>query len=277
MFGQNVGVMMSYMKTAGLLQRGAQVYASRKSRFIDVIPTEDFSDEEPEAGFIGTGTGAYPDYDEPITDVSTDVDEVLKAADEYLEAVNTPPKSVIPIQPLGNYDFASLYGLGSATSEPAKIEPVKIERPVVEPEPVKVEPVKVAPEPVKVAPIPEPAVQATPVVTPQPKAPETPKTQPITQAIKPPTQAPTQAVKPPTQTQQSRPIPTPTTQQSERASIPDITGMNLKTQAVTIARWCGTTFMQEDVLFGAFGKTTILKLVSEGYLVKTKKGILLGS
>ncbi len=231
MFGQNVGVMMSYMKTASLLQRGAHVYASRKARFIDVIPTEDI----PEAVFIGTDTEEYTEPTmELSSDLSTDVDEVLKAADEFLEAAeSTPKQGVIPIQPLGNYDFASLYGLGAVASEP---------------------------------------VVQTP---PQPKAPtppkaQTPVTQPATQSIK-------QATQPATQVAQSRPIQSPTTQQPDEASAPDISGMNLKTQALTIARWYGKTIMQEEVLFGAFGKSTILKLVSEGYLVKTKKGILLGS
>lgn len=235
MFGQNVGVMMSYMKTASLLQRGAHVYASRKARFIDVIPTEDYSDDISEAGFIGADTEEYTEPTmELSSNLSTDVDEVLKAADEFLEAAeSTPKQGVIPIQPLGNYDFASLYGLGAIASEP---------------------------------------VVQTP---PQPKAPtppkaQTPVTQPATQSIK-------QATQPATQVAQSRPIQSPTTQQPDEASAPDISGMNLKTQALTIARWYGKTIMQEEVLFGAFGKSTILKLVSEGYLVKTKKGILLGS
>lgn len=235
MFGQNVGVMMSYMKTASLLQRGAHVYASRKARFIDVIPTEDYSDDISEAGFIGTDTEEYTEPTKELSsDLSTDVDEVLKAADEFLEAAeSTPKQGVIPIQPLGNYDFASLYGLGAIASEP---------------------------------------VVQTPL---QPKAPtpskaQTPVTQPATQSIK-------QATQPATQVVQSRPIQSPTTQQPDEASAPDISGMNLKTQALTIARWYGKTIMQEEVLFGAFGKSTILKLVSEGYLVKTKKGILLGS
>jgi len=242
MFGQNVGVMMSYMKTASLLQRGAHVYASRKARFIDVIPTEDYSDDIPEAGFIGTDTEEYTEPTmELSSDLSTDVDEVLKAADEFLEAAeSTPKQGVIPIQPLGNYDFASLYGLGAVASEP---------------------------------------VVQTP---PQPKAPtppkaQTPVTQPATQSVKQATQSATQSVKQATQVAQSRPIQSPTTQQPDEASAPDISGMNLKTQALTIARWYGKTIMQEEVLFGAFGKSTILKLVSEGYLVKTKKGILLGS
>ena len=235
MFGQNVGVMMSYMKTASLLQRGAHVYASRKARFIDVIPTEDYSEDIPEAGFIGTDTEEYTEPTmELSSNLSTDVDEVLKAADEFLEAVeSTPKQGVIPIQPLGNYDFASLYGLGAIASEP---------------------------------------VVQTP---PQPKAPTPPKAQtPVTQ---PATQSVKQATQPATQVAQSRPIQSPTTQQPDEASAPDISGMNLKTQALTIARWYGKTIMQEEVLFGAFGKSTILKLVSEGYLVKTKKGILLGS
>lgn len=235
MFGQNVGVMMSYMKTASLLQRGAHVYASRKARFIDVIPTEDYSDDISEAGFIGADTEEYTEPTMALSsDLSTDVDEVLKAADEFLEAVeSTPKQGVIPIQPLGNYDFASLYGLGAIASEP---------------------------------------VVQTPL---QPKAPtpskaQTPVTQPATQSVK-------QATQPATQVAQSRPIQSPTTQQPDEASAPDISGMNLKTQALTIARWYGKTIMQEEVLFGAFGKSTILKLVSEGYLVKSKKGILLGS
>lgn len=235
MFGQNVGVMMSYMKTASLLQRGAHVYASRKARFIDVIPTEDYSDDISEAGFIGADTEEYTEPTmELSSNLSTDVDEVLKAADEFLEAVeSTPKQGVIPIQPLGNYDFASLYGLGAIASEP---------------------------------------VVQTPL---QPKAPtpskaQTPVTQPATQSVK-------QATQPATQVAQSRPIQSPTTQQPDEASAPDISGMNLKTQALTIARWYGKTIMQEEVLFGAFGKSTILKLVSEGYLVKSKKGILLGS
>lgn len=235
MFGQNVGVMMSYMKTASLLQRGAHVYASRKARFIDVIPTEDYSEDIPEAVFIGTDTEEYTEPTmELSSDLSTDVDEVLKAADEFLEAAEfTPKQGVIPIQPLGNYDFASLYGLGAVASEP---------------------------------------VVQTP---PQPKAPTPPKAQtPVTQ---PATQSVKQATQPATQVAQSRPIQSPTTQQPDEASAPDISGMNLKTQALTIARWYGKTIMQEEVLFGAFGKSTILKLVSEGYLVKTKKGILLGS
>ena len=235
MFGQNVGVMMSYMKTASLLQRGAHVYASRKARFIDVIPTEDYSVDIPEAGFIGTDTEEYTEPTmELSSDLSTDVDEVLKATDEFLEAVeSTPKQGVIPIQPLGNYDFASLYGLGAVASEP---------------------------------------VVQTP---PQPKAPTPPKAQtPVTQ---PATQSVKQATQPATQVAQSRPIQSPTTQQPDEASAPDISGMNLKTQALTIARWYGKTIMQEEVLFGAFGKSTILKLVSEGYLVKSKKGILLGS
>lgn len=235
MFGQNVGVMMSYMKTASLLQRGAHVYASRKARFIDVIPTEDYSEDIPEAGFISADTEEYTEPTmELSSNLSTDVDEVLKAADEFLDAAEfTPKQGVIPIQPLGNYDFASLYGLGAVASEP---------------------------------------VVQTP---PQPKAPtppkaQTPVTQPATQSIK-------QATQPATQVAQSRPIQSPTTQQPDEASAPDISGMNLKTQALTIARWYGKTIMKEEVLFGAFGKSTILKLVSEGYLVKTKKGILLGS
>lgn len=235
MFGQNVGVMMSYMKTASLLQRGAHVYASRKARFIDVIPTEDYSEDIPEAVFIGTDTEEYTEPTMALSsDISTDVDEVLKATDEFLEAVeSTSKQGVIPIQPLGNYDFASLYGLGAIASEP---------------------------------------VVQTPL---QPKAPtpskaQTPVTQPATQSVK-------QATQPATQVAQSRPIQSPTTQQPDEASAPDISGMNLKTQALTIARWYGKTIMQEEVLFGAFGKSTILKLVSEGYLVKTKKGILLGS
>ena len=112
---------------------------------------------------------------------------------------------------------------------------------------------------------------------PQPKAPTPPKAQksPVTQ---PATQSIKQATQPATQVAQSKPrIQSPTTQQPDEASAPDISGMNLKTQALTIARWYGKTIMQEEVLFGAFGKSTILKLVSEGYLVKTKKGILLGS
>lgn len=235
MFGQNVGVMMSYMKTASLLQRGAHVYASRKARFIDVIPTEDCSDDISEAGFIGADTEEYTEPTMALSsDISTDVDEVLKATDEFLEAVeSTSKQGVIPIQPLGNYDFASLYGLGAIASEP---------------------------------------VVQTP---PQPKAPTPPKAQtPVTQ---PATQSKKQATQPATQVAQSRPIQSPTTQQPDEASAPDISGMNLKTQALTIARWYGKTIMQEEVLFGAFGKSTILKLVSEGYLVKTKKGILLGS
>lgn len=235
MFGQNVGVMMSYMKTASLLQRGAHVYASRKARFIDVIPTEDYSDDISEAGFIGADTEEYTEPTmELSSDLSTDVDVVLKATDEFLEAVeSTSKQGVIPIQPLGNYDFASLYGLGAIASEP---------------------------------------VVQTPL---QPKAPtpskaQTPVTQPATQSVK-------QATQPATQVAQSRPIQSPTTQQPDEASAPDISGMNLKTQALTIARWYGKTIMQEEVLFGAFGKSTILKLVSEGYLVKSKKGILLGS
>jgi len=235
MFGQNVGVMMSYMKTASLLQRGAHVYASRKARFIDVIPTEDYSDDISEAGFIGTDTEEYTEPTmELSSDLSTDVDEVLKAADEFLEAVeSTPKQGVIPIQPLGNYDFASLYGLGAIASEPVVQTPLQPKAP-------------------------------TP-----PKA-QTPVTQPATQSVK-------QATQPATQVAQSRPIQSPTTQQPDEASAPDISGMNLKTQALTIARWYGKTIMQEEVLFGAFGKSTILKLVSEGYLVKSKKGILLGS
>ena len=229
MFGQNVGVMMSYMKTASLLQRGAHVYASRKARFIDVIPTEDYSDDISEAGFIGADTEEYTEPTMALSsDISTDVDEVLKAADEFLEAAeSTPKQGVIPIQPLGNYDFASLYGLGAVASEP---------------------------------------VVQTP---PQPKAPTPPKAQtPVTQ---PATQSVKQATQPATQVAQSRPIQSPTTQQPDEASAPDISGMNLKTQALTIARWYGKTIMQEEVLFGAFGKSTILKLVSEGYLVKSKK------
>ena len=235
MFGQNVGVMMSYMKTAGLLQRGAHVYASRKARFIDVIPTEDYSDDISEAGFIGTDTEEYTEPTMALSsDISTDVDEVLKATDEFLEAVeSTSKQGVIPIQPLGNYDFASLYGLGAIASEPVVQTPLQPKAP-------------------------------TP-----PKA-QTPVTQPATQSVK-------QATQPATQVAQSRPIQSPTTQQPDEASAPDISGMNLKTQALTIARWYGKTIMQEEVLFGAFGKSTILKLVSEGYLVKTKKGILLGS
>ena len=235
MFGQNVGVMMSYMKTASLLQRGAHVYASRKARFIDVIPTEDYSEDIPEAGFIGTDTEEYTEPTmELSSNLSTDVDEVLKAADEFLEAAeSTPKQGVIPIQPLGNYDFASLYGLGAIASEPVVQTPLQPKAP-------------------------------TP-----PKA-QTPVTQPATQSVK-------QATQPATQVAQSRPIQSPTTQQPDEASAPDISGMNLKTQALTIARWYGKTIMQEEVLFGAFGKSTILKLVSEGYLVKTKKGILLGS
>lgn len=235
MFGQNVGVMMSYMKTASLLQRGAHVYASRKARFIDVIPTEDYSDDISEAGFIGTDTEEYTEPTMALSsDLSTDVDEVLKATDEFLEAVeSTPKQGVIPIQPLGNYDFASLYGLGAIASEPVVQTPLQPKAP-------------------------------TP-----PKA-QTPVTQPATQSVK-------QATQPATQVAQSRPIQSPTTQQPDEASAPDISGMNLKTQALTIARWYGKTIMQEEVLFGAFGKSTILKLVSEGYLVKSKKGILLGS
>ena len=235
MFGQNVGVMMSYMKTASLLQRGAHVYASRKARFIDVIPTEDYSEDIPEAGFIGADTEEYTEPTmELSSNLSTDVDEVLKAADEFLEAAeSTPKQGVIPIQPLGNYDFASLYGLGAIASEPVVQTPLQPKAP-------------------------------TP-----PKA-QTPVTQPATQSVK-------QATQPATQVAQSRPIQPPTTQQPDEASAPDISGMNLKTQALTIARWYGKTIMQEEVLFGAFGKSTILKLVSEGYLVKTKKGILLGS
>lgn len=235
MFGQNVGVMMSYMKTASLLQRGAHVYASRKARFIDVIPTEDYSDDISEAGFIGTDTEEYTEPTvELSSDLSTDVDEVLKATDEFLEAVeSTPKQGVIPIQPLGNYDFASLYGLGAIASEPVVQTPLQPKAP-------------------------------TP-----PKA-QTPVTQPATQSVK-------QATQPATQVAQSRPIQSPTTQQPDEASAPDISGMNLKTQALTIARWYGKTIMQEEDLFGAFGKSTILKLVSEGYLVKSKKGILLGS
>lgn len=235
MFGQNVGVMMSYMKTASLLQRGAHVYASRKARFIDVIPTEDYSDDISEAGFIGADTEEYTEPTmELSSDLSTDVDEVLKATDEFLEAVeSTSKQGVIPIQPLGNYDFASLYGLGAIASEPVVQTPLQPKAP-------------------------------TP-----PKA-QTPVTQPATQSVK-------QATQPATQVAQSRPIQSPTTQQPDEASAPDISGMNLKTQALTIARWYGKTIMQEEVLFGAFGKSTILKLVSEGYLVKTKKGILLGS
>lgn len=235
MFGQNVGVMMSYMKTASLLQRGAHVYASRKARFIDVIPTEDYSDDISEAGFIGADTEEYTEPTMALSsDISTDVDEVLKAADEFLEAAeSTPKQGVIPIQPLGNYDFASLYGLGAVASEPVVQTPLQPKAP-------------------------------TP-----PKA-QTPVTQPATQSVK-------QATQPATQVAQSRPIQSPTTQQPDEASAPDISGMNLKTQALTIARWYGKTIMQEEVLFGAFGKSTILKLVSEGYLVKSKKGILLGS
>lgn len=235
MFGQNVGVMMSYMKTASLLQRGAHVYASRKARFIDVIPTEDYSDDISEAGFIGTDTEEYTEPTvELSSDLSTDVDEVLKATDEFLEAVeSTSKQGVIPIQPLGNYDFASLYGLGAIASEPVVQTPLQPKAP-------------------------------TP-----PKA-QTPVTQPATQSVK-------QATQPATQVAQSRPIQSPTTQQLDEASAPDISGMNLKTQALTIARWYGKTIMQEEDLFGAFGKSTILKLVSEGYLVKSKKGILLGS
>lgn len=264
MFGQNVGVMMSYMKTASLLQRGAHVYASRKARFIDVIPTEDYSEDIPEAVFIGTDTEEYTEPTmELSSDLSTDVDEVLKAADEFLEAAEfTPKQGVIPIQPLGNYDFASLYGLGAVASEPEIEEPVKIEESVkAKPEPIiipEVQPAVTVKQTV-VAPS-EPVVQTSP----QPKAPTLPKAQtPVTQ--------------PATQVAQSRPIQSPTTQQPDEASAPDISGMNLKTQALTIARWYGKTIMQEEVLFGAFGKSTILKLVSEGYLVKTKKGILLGS
>ncbi len=239
MFGQNVGVMMSYMKTASLLQRGAHVYASRKARFIDVIPTEDYSDDISEAGFIGADTEEYTEPTMALSsDLSTDVDEVLKATDEFLEAVeSTPKQGVIPIQPLGNYDFASLYGLGAIASEPVVQTPLQPKAP-------------------------------TP-----PKA-QTPVTQPATQSVKQATQPATQ---PATQVAQSRPIQSPTTQQPDEASAPDISGMNLKTQALTIARWYGKTIMQEEVLFGAFGKSTILKLVSEGYLVKSKKGILLGS
>ena len=127
MFGQNVGVMMSYMKTASLLQRGAHVYASRKARFIDVIPTEDYSDDISEAGFIGADTEEYTEPTMALSsDISTDVDEVLKATDEFLEAVeSTSKQGVIPIQPLGNYDFASLYGLGAVASEPVVQTPLQ--------------------------------------------------------------------------------------------------------------------------------------------------------
>ena len=92
---------MSYMKTASLLQRGAHVYASRKARFIDVIPTEDYSEDIPEAGFIGTDTEEYTEPTmELSSNLSTDVDEVLKAQMNSWRPESTPKQEVIPIQPV---------------------------------------------------------------------------------------------------------------------------------------------------------------------------------
>ena len=280
MFGYNVGAVMSYMKTASLLQRGAQVYASRKARFIDIIPTEDFPEK---TSFIGTEDLSDNSYNDPYTEE----DRALQMADDYLDVVDsTPPKvGVIPIKPVDTYDFASLYGLTGATpveSEPEDLfevepiqpepDPVIIEEPKVVQEPERtVEPVKaVAPEPVE-APEPVKAVASEPkpvIATPEPVI-ATPE--PVIATPKPVTPAAT-APKP-------KPViatPEPTAQ-PQQSTIPDITGMNFKTQAQTIAKWYAKPIMQEAVLFEAFGKTVIMRLVSEGYLVRTKKGILLGS
>lgn len=266
MFGYNVGAVMSYMKTASLLQRGAQVYASRKARFIDIIPTEDFPEK---TSFIGTEDLSDNSYNDPYTEE----DRALQMADDYLDVVDsTPPKvGVIPIKPVDTYDFASLYGLTGATpveSEPEDLfevepiqpepDPVIIEEPKVVQEPERtVEPVKaVAPEPVE-APEPVKAVASEPkpvIATPKPVT-------PAAIASKP---------KPVIAT------PEPTSQ-PQQSTIPDIAGMNFKTQAQTIAKWYAKPIMQESVLFEAFGKSVIMKLVGEGYLVRTKKGILLGS
>lgn len=261
MFGYNVGAVMSYMKTASLLQRGAQVYASRKARFIDIIPTEDFPEK---TSFISTEDLSDNSYNDPYTEE----DRALQMADDYLDAVDsTPPKvGVIPIKPVDTYDFASLYGLTGATpvveSEPEDLFEVEPIQP--EPDPVIIEEPKVVQEPVKaVASEPKPVI-ATPdpvVATSEPVI-ATPK--PVTPAATAPKPKPVIAT------------PEPTAQ-PQQSSIPDIAGMNFKTQAQTIAKWYAKPIMQEAVLFEAFGKSVIMKLVGEGYLVRTKKGILLGS
>jgi len=51
----------------------------------------------------------------------------------------------------------------------------------------------------------------------------------------------------------------------------------LKGQAQAIGKWMPSVRVSESVLFDAFGKGVIMKLVGEGYLVRTKKGIMLGS
>lgn len=60
-------------------------------------------------------------------------------------------------------------------------------------------------------------------------------------------------------------------------SVPDITGMTLKGQAQAIISWAGGGKMSEEVLVSTFGKQAVIKLVAEGYLIRTKKGILPGT
>ncbi|GHU92828.1 hypothetical protein FACS1894208_00820 [Clostridia bacterium] len=58
---------------------------------------------------------------------------------------------------------------------------------------------------------------------------------------------------------------------------PDISGMTLKGQAQAIAVWTDGKRTLEENLVTAFGKSIVQKLIGEGYLVRTKKGILIGS
>lgn len=82
----------------------------------------------------------------------------------------------------------------------------------------------------------------------------------------------------PTEIIPEKPIQTPSPHPVLSAeNPPDLSGMTLKGQAQAITAWVGGTRVPEERLTQAFGKAVVLKLISEGYLVRTKKGIVPGS
>jgi len=253
MFGFNVGVSMTYMKVVSLLQRGVRVFASRTTRCIDVLP---FEEDDEETAYAGTDTESAAAIASAITEVpaievpaiEVPVDEkteaVLRAADEYLakaDAVKTASPKTVAIAPTPNYDFASLYGLQATATPELETEIIKPVASTPVAQPALTQPAQ--PSPAQSAPAPTPEIMKAPVV-------------------------------------QSRPVEHPMQQTIPKAPVqpaPDLSGMTLKGQAQAIGKWATSTVMSESVLFDAFGKSVILKLVSEGYLVRTKKGIMLGS
>lgn len=266
MYGFNVGVSMTYLQVVSLLQKGLRAFASKGVYGIDVIS----SDEDAEADEIPVVPKVAPVMKQPdlsatlieVPDVGVSAlpsedatDAVLRAADEYLAKVDAAKSGrarAIEVVPTPSYDFASLYGLQSTKEIQTPARPV-----IEKPESVR----EVKPEVVPVEQKPQFVSEAHPVS-------EVQRTQSVPEVHQTVAQSNPVIEKPAASVERTATVYPP---------VPDLSGMTLKGQAQAIGKWTTTPVMSEEVLFEAFGKSVILKLVSEGYLVRTKKGIVLGS